>query len=103
MNKTINEQALFEAKLGILQQLDSPIAPMDLGIENFKHGITQEIFTKQRDEILNTNLKDVENVSIKYLSNDHKHIVGKSVIGQVNEELLTSGKKEEWVVSQQKE
>lgn len=103
LNKTINEQALFEAKLGILQQLDSPIAPMDLGIENFKHGITQEIFTKQRDEILSTTLKDVESVSIKYLSNDHKMIVGKSVIGQVNEELLKSGKKEEWIVSQQKE
>lgn len=102
MNKVIDEQALFEAKLGILQQLDAPISPMDIGLESFKHGISMDIFTKHRDSILTTSLKDIESVTAKYLSDDSKIVTGKSVIGQANEELAKK-QGERWVVNEQKE
>jgi hypothetical protein len=102
LSKVIDEQALFEAKLGILQQLDTPISPMDIGVESFKHGISHEIFTKHRDNILTTSLKDIESVTSKYLSDDSKMVVGKSVIGQANAEL-SKGKGEKWNVNEQKE
>lgn len=102
LNKVIDEQALFEAKLGILQQLDAPISPMDIGLESFKHGISHEIFTKHRENILTTSLKDIESVAEKYLSDDSKTVVGKSVIGQANAELSKS-KGEKWIVNEQKE
>lgn len=101
MKKIIDEQALFEAKLGILQQLDGPVAPMDVGIENFKHGITQEIFAQSRNNILKTSLKDIERVALKYLSDDTKTTVGKSVIGPVNQHLTKAGEK--WFTNEQKE
>lgn len=102
MNKVIDEQALFEAKLGILQQLDAPISPMDIGLESFKHGISMDIFTKHRDNILTTSLKDIESVTAKYLSDDSKIVTGKSVIGQANEELAKK-QGERWVINEQKE
>lgn len=102
LNKVIDEQALFEAKLGILQQLDAPTSPMDIGLESFKHGISHDIFTKHRENILTTSLKDIESVAEKYLSDDSKTVVGKSVIGQANEELSKS-KGEKWIVNEQKE
>lgn len=102
LNKVIDEQALFEAKLGILQQLDAPISPMEIGLESFKHGISHEIFTKHRENILTTSLKDIESVANTYLSDDSKMVTGKSVIGQANEEL-TKAKHEKWMVNEQKD
>lgn len=102
LNKVIDEQALFEAKLGILQQLDSPTSPMDIGLESFKHGISHDIFTKHRENILATSLKDIESVAEKYLSGDSKVVTGKSVIGQANPELVGQ-KGESWIVNERKE
>lgn len=102
LNKVIDEQALFEAKLGILQQLDAPISPMDVGLESFRHGISHDIFSKHRENILTTSLKDIENVSEKYLGDESKIVSGKSVIGPANEEL-TKSKDERWTLNEQKE
>ena len=103
LNKVIDEQALFEAKLGILQQLDAPISPKDVGLESFKHGLSHEIFIKHRDDILSTSLKDIERVTEKYLGEESQTVTGKTVIGQPNEELTKSSKAEKWVVNEQKE
>lgn len=102
LHKIIDEQALFEAKLGILQQLDAPISPMDIGLESFRHGISHDIYTKHRENILSTSLENIESVSDKYLSSDSKTVIGKSVIGQANDEL-TKSKDEHWTLSEQKE
>lgn len=102
LHKIIDEQALFEAKLGILQQLDAPISPMDIGLESFRHGISHDVYTKHRENILSTSLENIESVSDKYLSSDSKTVIGKSVIGQANDEL-TKSKDEHWTLSEQKE
>lgn len=102
MKSIIDDQALFEAKLGILQQLDAPQSPAEIGLENFKHGITHEIFAKHRESILSTSRDDIERVSGKYLGDDGRTVVGKSCIGPVNEELVKT-KNEKWTVNEQNE
>jgi presequence protease len=102
MKTVIDEQTLFEAKLGILQQIDAPISPAEIGLENFKYGIDHEIFSKQRERILSTSLSDIQRVSEKYLGDDSKTVTGKSCIGPANEEL-TKNKNEKWILNEQNE
>jgi hypothetical protein len=97
----IDTQTLFEAKLGVLQQLDHPIAPQSIGLDNFSYGISHEIFVKHRKDVLDTKLKDLERVASKYLVETEKTVVGKSVIGPPSDELIKSGKNENWVVIHQ--
>ncbi|KAG5678430.1 hypothetical protein PVAND_008104 [Polypedilum vanderplanki] len=97
VNKIIDEQTLFEAKLGVLQQLDAPVSAKDKGMETFKFRVTHEIFSKHRTRVLNASIDNIKYVSEKYLSNDNKNVVGKSVIGPANEELV----KENWIINQE--
>lgn len=104
LHKVIDEQALFEAKLGILQQLDAPVSPMNIGLESFKHGISHDIFTKHRQQILATSLQDIESVTKTYLSNDSKTVSGVSVIGGASaKEELASTKYKNWIINEHKE
>lgn len=98
IEKIIDEQALFEAKLGVLQQLDSPISKMDQGMEHFKYFVSHELFTSHRDKVLKTKLNDIREVSEKYLKDDGKTIVGKSIIGPVNE--ATANKNSKWIINE---
>lgn len=104
LHKVIDEQALFEAKLGILQQLDAPVSPMNIGLESFKHGISHETFGKHRESVLATSLQDIENVTKTYLSNDSKAVYGVSVIGGASaKEELASSKYKKWIINEHKE
>lgn len=89
IGQIINDQALFEAKLGVLQQLDAPVAASDKGLENFKFNVTHDMFIKHRSSILNTSINDIKHVAEKYLSDDSKTVVGRSVIGPKNEDLAS--------------
>jgi Zn-dependent M16 (insulinase) family peptidase len=97
LGKTIDKQALFEAKLGVLQQLDAPVSGKDKGMETFKYGVTHETFTHHRNSILNTSLDNIKDVSEKYLADDAKTVVGRSIIGPSNEELA----KMKWIINQE--
>ena len=97
VGKIINEQVLFEAKLGVLQQLDSPVSAMDRGMENFKFGVTHDMFIRHRSSVLETTLNDVKTVAEKYLQDDKKTVVGRSVIGPKNEELSSKN----WMIVNQ--
>lgn len=96
---TINDQAVFEAKLGVLQGMDAPIAPGFKGLDQFKHGITPEIFALQRERVLNVNRDRLLIVAEKYLSPDVKKIrpTGKSVLGPGEENFNKDG--EIWCVN----
>lgn len=81
-----DEQTLFEAKLGVLQQLDLPIGPGDKGMDEFRYGLNQNILTSHRNQILSTKLTDLERVNTKYFKNTEL-VVGKCVLGPKNKEL----------------
>lgn len=94
---TFNEEGLFEAKLGVLQQLDAPVSPGAKADEDFKLGINHEIFSEHRRRILNVNARDLERVTETYFAKERTNGIGKVVIGPENSSLGQG--QEKWVVS----
>ncbi|XP_062543354.1 presequence protease, mitochondrial [Armigeres subalbatus] len=89
-------QTLFEAKLGVLQQLDVPIAPIDQGMDLFRHGIDEARFSQHRDEVLAVSKDQLMQVNERYLKPGAVEVVGKSVLGPQNDGLAKNG--ENWTV-----
>ncbi|XP_002015389.2 presequence protease, mitochondrial [Drosophila persimilis] len=89
----IDQQALFEAKLGVLQQLDSPIAPGNIGIDYFLYEVSQEMFVKYRSRMLSITIDELHDVIERYFKEKSKNY-GKCILGPANEslELETSQK-----------
>lgn len=94
--KELNEQSLFEAKLGVLQQLDAPIAPGSVGGEYFLHGLTQDQTQNYRKIILETSLVAVNDVVEKYFKEKPVNY-GKCLLGPANEVLKNDSEKWEEV------
>lgn len=92
-----DDQGLFEAKLGVLQQLDSPVAPGVRGDEDFKLGLTEEQFQQHRSRILDTTVGQLKEVTEKYFDKERSDGVAKVVIGPENKDLPAGGEK--WAVS----
>lgn len=82
----IDDQALFEAKLGVLQALDAPIAAGYKGLSQFKHGITDDIFAKQREQVLAVTRDDLIRLSDKYFTNNLFY--GKCLLGPETNETI---------------
>ncbi|XP_034654280.1 presequence protease, mitochondrial-like isoform X2 [Drosophila subobscura] len=92
-NKQIDQQALFEAKLGVLQQLDSPIAPGNIGTDYFLYDVSQEMLTKYRSRMLSITIDKLHDVIERYFKENSKNY-GKCILGPPIEglELETSEK-----------
>lgn len=90
--KEITEQTLFESKLGVLQQLDSPTAPGNLGVDFFLYGVSQELFQKYRQRMLNVTLTELNGVIEKYFKDKPQHY-GKCILGPENKNLDKDGNK----------
>lgn len=89
----MDDQTLFEAKLGVLQQLDVPIAPIDRGMDLFRHGISEERFNKHREDVLAVDKEQLLRVNEKYLKPGAMEVVGRSVLGAENDSLKREGEK----------
>ncbi|KAH8413808.1 hypothetical protein KR222_008723 [Zaprionus bogoriensis] len=85
-SKKLDQQTLFEAKLGVLQQLDSPIAPGNIGIDYFLYQVSQEMFVKYRSRVLSVTIDELRAVIDKYFKNEPKHF-GKCILGPANNKL----------------
>lgn len=92
----MDDQTLFEAKLGVLQQLDIPIAPIDQGMDLFRHGISEERFNKHRNEVLSVGKEQLMQVNERYLKPGAVTVVGRSVLGPEKDGLKKDG--EQWSV-----
>ncbi|XP_058120527.1 presequence protease, mitochondrial [Anopheles ziemanni] len=90
----LDEQTLFEAKLGVLQQLDVPIAPLERGMDLFRQGISDELFSKHRAAVLEVTKEQLLEVNERYLRPGAVAVVGKSVLGPENKTLSKDG--ESW-------
>ncbi|KAH8234491.1 hypothetical protein KR038_012123, partial [Drosophila bunnanda] len=82
----IDQQALFEAKLGVLQQLDSPIAPGNIGIDYLLYAVSQDMFEDYRSRMLSVTVDELHDTVKKYLKKPPTNF-GKCIIGPENEEL----------------
>lgn len=94
----IDEQLLFEAKLGVLQQMDDPTAPGDKGLELFKAGIDEEMFNTHRSRVLAIGKDELESVTQRYLAEGAVKSVGRFVLGPENKGFAESS---DWTVKQQ--
>lgn len=91
------DQILFEAKLGVIQQLDMPIGPGDIGIDEFKYGLSQSVFNDHRDRILTTTKEQLEEVNLKYLKNADL-TTGKCILGPEIKDLHERND-ETWIIN----
>ncbi|KAL1374027.1 hypothetical protein pipiens_018317 [Culex pipiens pipiens] len=89
----MDDQTLFEAKLGVLQQLDVPVAPIDRGMDQFRQGISEQRFDRHREEVLGVGKERLGEVSERYLKPGAVEVVGRSVLGPENEGLRKEGEK----------
>lgn len=97
-----DDQAIFESKLGILQQLDAPVAEFNKGIDEFLSGISAEMKQNHKNAVLSVTKDDMIYACEKYLSNSQQNsAIGKCVIGpgETNESNRTFEKEgENWEV-----
>ncbi|KMY91594.1 presequence protease, mitochondrial isoform X2 [Drosophila simulans] len=93
----IDQQSLFEAKLGVLQQLDTPIAPGNIGIDYFLYDVSQEDFESYRSRMLSVTIDDLQSAIENYFGKESMHY-GKCILGPVNAnlEFETSHK---WIIN----
>lgn len=92
---TIDEQAIFEAKLGTLQSIDAPIAAGNKGLREFNYGITTDMLSKHRNRIINTKKEKLQKIFERYLiTNETEYCCsGKCVLGPANDSLQKDGEK----------
>lgn len=92
---TIDDQAIFEAKLSVLQGIDAPVAAGNKGLREFNYGITTDEFSKNRNRIINTNKQKLEKIFERYLiTNETEYSCsGKCVLGPANDNLKKDGEK----------
>lgn len=86
----IDDQTLFEAKLGVLQSLDAPVEPGSKGQDVFKYGLTQEMANKVRLNVLKVSHDDLMRVTQLYL-NKCDIPTGRYVLGPKNGDLKAAG------------
>ncbi|KAH8261544.1 hypothetical protein KR044_010913 [Drosophila immigrans] len=85
-SQKLDEQALFEAKLGVLQLVDWPNSPGELSLDSFILGATYDIYLQYRSCLLAVTADEVQHVIEKYFRNEPKHF-GKCILGPKSEEI----------------
>ncbi|KAH8261545.1 hypothetical protein KR044_010912, partial [Drosophila immigrans] len=85
----LDEQALFEAKLAVLQLVDWPICPNEISLENFIFRANDYMYSKYRSRVLSVTLEEVHNLIEKYFKNESKHF-GKCIIGPKSADMEKS-------------
>lgn len=88
--KSIDDQTLFEAKLGVLQTLDAPVEPGSKGQDMFKYGLTQAMANQIRLNVLKVSHDDLMRVTKLYLSKGETP-TGRYVLGPKNDDLKAAG------------
>jgi Zn-dependent M16 (insulinase) family peptidase len=61
------QRELDEAKLGIFQSLDAPMSVDEEGMRYFMSGVTEAMDQRWREQVLDVNAKDVNEVAQKFL------------------------------------
>lgn len=91
----IDEQMLFEAKLGVLQSIDEPVAPGMKGEDYLKYGISQNMEAEHRRRTLAVNHDDLQRCTELYLKNASLP-TSRFVLGPENKDLQN----DEWSVKE---
>ncbi|XP_034107394.1 presequence protease, mitochondrial-like isoform X1 [Drosophila albomicans] len=82
----LDEQAVFEAKLAVLQLVDWPISPGEVSLDSFVLGASYDIYLQYRSRVLAVTVDQVQNVIEKYFRDEPKHF-GKCILGPKSDEI----------------
>lgn len=97
------EREIVEAKLGLFQKIDAPVAPDSRGMARFTHGLTYDDIQQHREQIRSVTREQLMDVAKKYLHPEAKNVkIGRALIGPHNPDLK-SRVGENWVVLDQEE
>lgn len=100
---SLTDRELFESKLQLFQDIDSPIPPSNRGLVKFLYGITDNDIQMRRERIKAVTRDEIMNIAEKYLKPDVKNVkVARSLIGPKNSELEKRNG-EKWIVSNENE
>ncbi|XP_064543475.1 presequence protease, mitochondrial-like [Drosophila montana] len=86
INEKLNHQMLFEAKLGVLQLVDWPTAPGEIGLDYFVLGVSHEEYCKYRSRVLSVTVEDIRTIIERYFKEEPTHF-GKFILGPRKEKL----------------
>lgn len=97
---TIDDQAIFEAKLAVLQGIDAPISAGSKGMSEFHHGITSDLFKQFRTRVIDTKKDKLQKAFERYfITNESEYkCQGKCVLGPSNDGLKKD--EEKWITNQ---
>lgn len=97
----MTKQDVLEAKLGVFQVVDAPVAPCNKGANEFSQGLTPDILQRHRAEIMSTSMDDLVKVGEMFLGENRDVLEGKVIVGPHSKDMDTSKRKDElWTVMQ---
>lgn len=84
----LSDTEIVEAKLGLFQQIDSPVSPGNRGMLRFIHGLTDDDVQSHREKVKSVSRDDILRVAKKYLNPDDKNLkVGRAILGPHNSDV----------------
>lgn len=99
--KNMSSQDVLEAKLGVFQLVDAPVAPSNKGVLEFLKGLTPDILQRHRAEIMSTTMEDLVKVGEQFLGESRDVLEGKVIVGPSSKSMDTTKRKYElWTVMQ---
>ncbi|XP_003221996.2 presequence protease, mitochondrial [Anolis carolinensis] len=89
-----SQQDIDEAKLAVFAAVDAPVAPSDKGMNNFLHGISDEMKQRHREHLFAVNKDNLIDAANKYL------VAGKSTRGlaMLGPENPSTAKDPSWII-----
>lgn len=97
--KKMSKQDILEAKLGVFQAVDAPVAPCNKGSMEFLRGLTPDLLQRHRAEIMSTSMEDLVKVGDMFLGDNRQVLEGKVIVGPHTKDVDTSNRKDElWTV-----
>ncbi|KAJ6647499.1 Presequence protease, mitochondrial, partial [Pseudolycoriella hygida] len=87
---SIDDQTIFEAKLGVIKGLDAPVEAGAKGLDMFRFGMSQEMLNECRQRVLNVQHEDLIRVTELYLKRQDQP-TARYVLGPQNDDLKAAG------------
>lgn len=95
--KDFSELDVEEAKLGIFQTVDAPVAPGARGMRNFLYRISEDEFKRHRLQLMKVTLDDLMRVASTYLNPNSNASEGRVLLGPLNNDV-SKRPGEKWTV-----
>lgn len=97
--KKCTAQDVLEAKLGVFQAVDAPVAPCHRSMREFSNGLTPDMLQRHRAEIMAVSLKQLSEVGEMFLSEKCDVLEGKVILGATDKDFIVKDRKKElWTV-----